>query len=429
MGFIEYIHGRQILDSRGNPTLEVDVYTSNGGFGRAAVPSGASTGVHEAVELRDGDKGIYLGKGVLKAVQNVNTVISDELKGFSIYEQRVIDQKMIHLDGSPNKSNLGANAILGVSMACAKAAASELGRPLYNYLGGVNATTLPVPMMNILNGGSHADNKIDIQEFMVMPFGASSFSEALRMGTEVFHHLKSVLKQNGMSTNVGDEGGFAPALGSNEEAIEVVLKAIESAGYRPGEDIWIALDAASSEFYDKKSGIYTFESTGDVMDSNDLVSFWTDWVKKYPIISIEDGLDEDDWNGWKLLTEKVGDKCQLVGDDLFVTNTKRLQKGIDEDTANSILIKVNQIGSLSETIDAVNLASKNGYSSVMSHRSGETEDNTIADLAVALNTGQIKTGSASRSDRMAKYNQLLRIEEQLGSTAYFPGNDFKFLKG
>ena len=429
MGFIEYIHGRQILDSRGNPTLEVDVYTSNGGFGRAAVPSGASTGIHEAVELRDGDKGIYLGKGVLKAVQNVNTVISDELKGFSIYEQRVIDQKMIHLDGSPNKSNLGANAILGVSMACAKAAASELGRPLYSYLGGVNATTLPVPMMNILNGGSHADNKIDIQEFMVMPFGASSFSEALRMGTEVFHHLKNVLKQNGMSTNVGDEGGFAPALGSNEEAIEVVLKAIESAGYRPGEDIWIALDAASSEFYDKKSGKYTFESTGDVMDSNDLVSFWTDWVKKYPIISIEDGLDEDDWNGWKLLTEKVGDKCQLVGDDLFVTNTKRLQKGIDEDTANSILIKVNQIGSLSETIDAVNLASKNGYTSVMSHRSGETEDNTIADLAVALNTGQIKTGSASRSDRMAKYNQLLRIEEQLGSTAYFPGNDFKFLKG
>ena len=429
MGFIEYIHGRQILDSRGNPTLEVDVYTSNGGFGRAAVPSGASTGVHEAVELRDGDKGIYLGKGVLKAVQNVNTVISDELKGFSIYEQRVIDQKMIHLDDSPNKSKLGANSILGVSMACAKAAASELGRPLYSYLGGVNATTLPVPMMNILNGGSHADNKIDIQEFMVMPFGASSFSEALRMGTEVFHHLKSVLKQNGMSTNVGDEGGFAPALGSNEEAIEVVLKAIESAGYRPGEDIWIALDAASSEFYDKKSGKYTFESTGDIMDSNELVSFWTDWVKKYPIISIEDGLDEDDWNGWKLLTEKVGDKCQLVGDDLFVTNTKRLQKGIDEDTANSILIKVNQIGSLSETIDAVNLASKNGYTSVMSHRSGETEDNTIADLAVALNTGQIKTGSASRSDRMAKYNQLLRIEEQLGSTAYFPGNDFKFLKG
>ena len=428
MGFIEYIHGRQILDSRGNPTLEVDVYTSNGGFGRAAVPSGASTGVHEAVELRDRDKGIYLGKGVLKAVQNVNTVISDELKGFSIYEQRVIDQKMIHLDGSPNKSKLGANAILGVSMACAKAAASELGRPLYSYLGGVNATTLPVPMMNILNGGSHADNKIDIQEFMVMPFGASSFSEALRMGTEVFHHLKSVLKQNGMSTNVGDEGGFAPALGSNEEAIEVVLKAIESAGYRPGEDIWIALDAASSEFYDKKLGKYTFESTGDIMNSNDLVSFWTDWVKKYPIISIEDGLDEDDWNGWKLLTEKVGDKCQLVGDDLFVTNTKRLQKGIDEDTANSILIKVNQIGSLSETIDAVNLASKNGYTSVMSHRSGETEDNTIADLAVALNTGQIKTGSASRSDRMAKYNQLLRIEEQLGSTAYFPGNDFKFLK-
>ena len=429
MGFIEYIHASQILDSRGNPTLEVDVYTSNGGFGRAAVPSGASTGIHEAVELRDGDKGIYMGKGVLKAVQNVNTILSDELKGISVFEQRVIDQTMINLDGTPNKSKLGANAILGVSLACAKAAASELGRPLYSYIGGVNATTLPVPMMNILNGGSHADNKIDIQEFMVMPFGASSFSEALRMGTEVFHHLKNVLKKNGMSTNVGDEGGFAPALGSNEEAIEVVLEAIKAAGYTPGKDIWIALDAASSEFFDKKTDKYTFESTGDVMDSKQLVEFWTDWVNKYPIISIEDGLDEDDWEGWKMLTEKIGNKCQLVGDDLFVTNTKRLQRGIEQDTANSILIKVNQIGSLSETIDAVDLALKKGYTAVMSHRSGETEDNTIADLAVALNTGQIKTGSASRSDRMAKYNQLLRIEEQLASTAYFPAKDFKFLNG
>ena len=405
------------------------MYTSNGGFGRAAVPSGASTGIHEAVELRDGDKGIYMGKGVLKAVQNVNTILSDELKGISVFEQRVIDQTMINLDGTPNKSKLGANAILGVSLACAKAAASELGRPLYSYIGGVNATTLPVPMMNILNGGSHADNKIDIQEFMVMPFGASSFSEALRMGTEVFHHLKNVLKKNGMSTNVGDEGGFAPALGSNEEAIEVVLEAIKAAGYTPGKDIWIALDAASSEFFDKKTDKYTFESTGDVMDSKQLVEFWTDWVNKYPIISIEDGLDEDDWEGWKMLTEKIGNKCQLVGDDLFVTNTKRLQRGIEQDTANSILIKVNQIGSLSETIDAVDLALKKGYTAVMSHRSGETEDNTIADLAVALNTGQIKTGSASRSDRMAKYNQLLRIEEQLASTAYFPAKDFKFLNG
>ena len=427
MGFIEYIHARQILDSRGNPTLEVDVYTSNGGFGRAAVPSGASTGIHEAVELRDGDKGIYMGKGVLKAVQNVNTILSDELKGISVFEQRVIDQTMINLDGTPNKSKLGANAILGVSLACAKAAASELGRPLYSYIGGVNATTLPVPMMNILNGGSHADNKIDIQEFMIMPFGASSFSEALRMGTEVFHHLKNVLKKNGMSTNVGDEGGFAPALGSNEEAIEVVLEAIKAAGYTPGKDIWIALDAASSEFFDKKTSKYTFESTGDIMDSKQLVEFWTGWVNKYPIISIEDGLDEDDWEGWKMLTEKIGNKCQLVGDDLFVTNTKRLQRGIEQDTANSILIKVNQIGSLSETIDAVDLALKNGYTAVMSHRSGETEDNTIADLAVALNTGQIKTGSASRSDRMAKYNQLLRIEEQLATTANFSPKDFKFL--
>ena len=429
MGLIEHVHSRQILDSRGNPTLEVDVYTSSGGFGRAAVPSGASTGIHEAVELRDADKGIYMGKGVLKAVNNVNTSIAKELRGIHVFDQMDIDQLMIDMDGSENKSNLGANAILGVSLACAKAAASELGRPLYSYLGGVKSNTLPVPMMNILNGGSHADNKIDIQEFMVMPFGASSFSEALRMGTEVFHHLKNVLKSKGMSTNVGDEGGFAPGLGSNDEAIEVVLQAIESAGYIPGEDMWIALDAAASEFYSEKTKKYTFESTGDVMSSDDLVEFWRNWANKYPIISIEDGLAEDDWSGWKSLTEALGDKCQLVGDDLFVTNTKRLSRGINENIANSILVKVNQIGTLSETIAAVSLATNNGFSSVMSHRSGETEDNTIADLAVALNTGQIKTGSASRSDRMAKYNQLLRIEEQLGKSAYFPGKDFKFLKG
>ncbi|MDA9808921.1 phosphopyruvate hydratase [Flavobacteriales bacterium] len=427
MGTIGHIHARQILDSRGNPTLEVDVFTSNGGFGRAAVPSGASTGIHEAVELRDLDKGIYMGKGVLKAVDNVNNVLANELRGMQVLNQRDIDQLMIQMDGTENKSKLGANAILGVSLACAKAAANETGIPLFSYVGGVKANTLPVPMMNILNGGSHADNKIDIQEFMVMPFGAESFSDALRMGTEVFHHLKSVLKSKGMSTNVGDEGGFAPALGSNDEAIEVVLKAIESAGYKPGVDMWIALDAAASEFYSDKSKKYTFESTGDIMSSEDLVDFWKTWVNKYPIISIEDGLAEDDWSGWKSLSNALRDKCQLVGDDLFVTNTKRLQKGINESIANSILIKVNQIGTLSETIDAVNLASNSGYTSVMSHRSGETEDNTIADLAVALNTGQIKTGSASRSDRMAKYNQLLRIEEQLGSSAHFPGKDFRFL--
>ena len=427
MGSIEHIHSRQILDSRGNPTLEVDVFTSKGGFGRAAVPSGASTGIHEAVESRDLDKGIYMGKGVLKAVDNVNNVLAEELRGKHVLNQGDIDGLMIQMDGTENKSKLGANAILGVSLACAKAAASETGIPLYSYIGGVKANTLPVPMMNILNGGSHADNKIDIQEFMVMPFGAESFSEALRMGTEVFHHLKSVLKSKGMSTNVGDEGGFAPGLGSNDEAIEVVLRAIESAGFRPGEDMWIALDAAASEFYSEKTKKYTFESTGDVMNSDDLVSFWKNWANKYPIISIEDGLAEDDWSGWKSLSEAIGQKCQLVGDDLFVTNTKRLKKGINENIANSILIKVNQIGTLTETIEAVSLASSNGYSSVMSHRSGETEDYTIADLSVALNTGQIKTGSASRSDRMAKYNQLLRIEEQLGDSANFPGKDFKFL--
>ena len=428
MGLIEFIHSRQILDSRGNPTVEVDVYTSNGGFGRAAVPSGASTGIHEAVELRDGDKGAYLGKGVTKAISNINSTINNELNGMSIFDQAEIDQKMIELDGTPNKSNLGANAILGVSLACAKAAADELGQPLFRYVGGVNANTLPVPMMNILNGGSHADNKIDIQEFMVMPFGAKTFSEALQMGTEVFHHLKKVLKDKGLSTNVGDEGGFAPNIGSNEEAIQVVLQAIEAAGYKPGKDIWIALDAAASEFYNEDKKAYVFESTGEEMSSSEFVQFWKEWVDKYPIVSIEDGLAEDDWSGWEELTKAVGNKCQLVGDDLFVTDTKRLSRGIDESIANSILIKVNQIGTLTETIEAVSLATKHSYSSVMSHRSGETEDYTIADLAVALSTGQIKTGSASRSDRMSKYNQLLRIEEQLGNAAYFPGKNFKFLK-
>lgn len=427
MSYIAKVIGRQILDSRGNPTVEVDVYTSNGRYGRAAVPSGASTGVHEAVELRDNDKGIYLGKGVQNAVANINTTINEALEGVYIFDQKAIDSLLIELDGSENKGRLGANAILGVSLAVAKAAASESNMSLFKYVGGVGAYTMPVPMMNILNGGSHADNKIDIQEFMVMPFGAESFSDGLRMGTEIFHHLKSVLKSKGMSTNVGDEGGFAPNLGSNEEAIEVVLKAIEKAGYRPGEDVWIALDAASSEFYDKKKKKYVFESTGNEMNSAEFVDYWADWVKKYPIASIEDGLDEDDWTGWKMLTEKTGNKVQLVGDDLFVTNTKRLKRGIDEGIANSILIKVNQIGSLSETIEAVQMATRNSYTSVMSHRSGETEDTTIADLAVALNCGQIKTGSASRSDRTAKYNQLLRIEEELGDQAFYPGKDFKFL--
>jgi enolase len=426
MSYIAKIHARQILDSRGNPTVEVDVFTDAGIMGRAAVPSGASTGIHEAVELRDGDKNVYLGKGVLKAVDNVINTLNEELNGAFIFDQNLIDRAMCSIDGTDNKSKLGANAILGVSMAVAKAAALSCGQPLYRYIGGVNANTLPVPMLNILNGGSHADNKIDIQEFMVMPFGAASFSQALRMGTEVFHSLKGVLKSKGMSTNVGDEGGFAPNLGSNEEAIEVVLQAIEKAGYKPGVDMWIALDAASSEFY--KEDKYVFESTGDVRTSSEMVSFWKDWVNKYPIISIEDGFAEDDWAGWKELTDAIGDKCQLVGDDLFVTNVNRLSKGISENTANSILVKVNQIGTLTETIDAVNMAHRNQYTSVMSHRSGETEDSTIADLAVALNTGQIKTGSASRSDRMAKYNQLLRIEEELGKMAYFPGKDFKFLK-
>ncbi len=429
MSYIAQIHARQILDSRGNPTVEVDVITQNGVLGRAAVPSGASTGKHEAVELRDGDAGMYMGKGVLKAVNNINTVLNEELQGAYVLDQTAIDNAMIALDGSENKANLGANAILGVSLAVAKAASEETGVPLYNYVGGVNANTLPIPMMNILNGGSHADNSIDFQEFMVMPVGARSFSEGLRMGTEVFHHLKEVLKSKGHSTNVGDEGGFAPNLGSNEEAIETVLMAIEKAGFKPGDDMYIAMDAASSEFYNAEEKLYHFhQSTGDKLTSTEMVSYWKDWTKKYPILSIEDGLDEDDWKGWSQLTATIGDKVQLVGDDLFVTNTKRLARGIEEKSANSILIKVNQIGTLTETINAVDMANRASFTSVMSHRSGETEDTTIADLAVALNTGQIKTGSASRSDRMAKYNQLLRIEESLGSSARYLGRDLKFLK-
>jgi enolase len=425
MAHIKSIFARQILDSRGNPTIEVDVLTSNGIKGRAAVPSGASTGIHEAVELRDNDSSIYLGKGVLKAVKNVNSILNEALHGKDIFDQEGIDKAMIKLDGTDNKSNLGANAILGVSLALAKAAALESNLSLFKYIGGPSATILPVPMMNILNGGSHADNLIDIQEFMVMPIGAKSFSEGLRWGTEVFHHLKAVLKSNGMSTNVGDEGGFAPNLGSNEEAIQVVMQAVEKAGFRLGIDMSIALDAAASEFYNSKTGLYHFESTGENRNSAEMVAYWEEWCKKYPIISVEDGLAEDDWDGWKLATEKLGKSVQLVGDDLFVTNTTRLQRGINEEIANSILIKVNQIGTLTETKEAVNLAKKNNYSSVMSHRSGETEDNTIADLAVALKTGQIKTGSASRSDRMSKYNQLLRIEEELGDNAIYLGRDFR----
>ena len=428
MSLIADIHARQILDSRGNPTIEVEVTTDNGAFGRAAVPSGASTGKYEAVELRDGDKKKYMGKSVEKAIANVENEIRETLIGFDALEQRLIDGVMIHLDGNKNKSKLGANAILAVSLAVAKAAAQETRQPLYRYLGGVNTFTLPIPMMNILNGGAHADNAIDFQEFMIMPLGADTFSDALRMGVEVFHNLKDVLTKAGHSTNVGDEGGFAPDLGSNQEGIEMVLKAIEKAGYKPGEDISIAMDAAASEFYDKKKKAYDLsKSGGGVLKAEELVDYWEDWVNKYPIISIEDGLDEDDWDGWALMTERLGDKIQLVGDDLFVTNVDRLEKGLREGIANSILIKVNQIGTLSETIDAVQLAQYNSYTAVMSHRSGETEDTTIADLAVALNTGLIKTGSASRSDRMAKYNQLLRIEEELEGLAYYPGKDFKFI--
>lgn len=422
MSAIIDVRAREILDSRGNPTIEVEVLTEEGSMGRAAVPSGASTGKHEAVELRDNDKTRYLGKGVLNACNHVDDKIREALIGEDVFDQRYIDDIMIEIDGTENKSNLGANAILGVSMAVAKAAAEESGQPLYRYIGGVNAHVMPVPMMNILNGGSHADNSIDFQEFMIMPMNADLFSEALRMGVEVFHHLKKVLSTKGYSTNVGDEGGFAPNIKSNEEAIELVLKAIESAGYRPGHDIMIAMDAAASEFYKADEKVYHFhKSGGQKLTSDQMVDYWAGWIDKYPIFSIEDGLDEDDWDTWVALNKKVGHKTQLVGDDLFVTNTKRLQKGLDLAAANSILIKVNQIGSITETIDAVNLATRNGFTSVMSHRSGETEDTTIADLAVALNTGQIKTGSASRSDRIAKYNQLLRIEEEMGDSCYFPG--------
>ncbi len=429
MSSIINIHARQILDSRGNPTVEAEVITEGGALGRAAVPSGASTGAHEAVELRDGDKKVYMGKGVLNAVEHINKEISDRLTGLDVFEQNEIDRQMLKLDGTDNKAKLGANAILAVSMACAKAAAIESNMPLYRYVGGVNANTLPIPLMNILNGGAHADNSIDFQEFMIMPVKADSFSEALRMGTEVFHHLKAVLKKKGYSTNVGDEGGFAPNIPSNEEAIETVLKAIEEAGYKPGKDIYIAMDAATTEFYDEKTGMYTFKKSDKrEMDSAGMVAYWKDWTNKYPILSIEDGMAEDDWKGWAELTKTIGDKVQLVGDDLFVTNSKRLAKGIEKGVANSILVKVNQIGTLTETIEAVNLATRNAYTNIMSHRSGETEDTTIADLAVALNSGQIKTGSASRTDRIAKYNQLLRIEEELGKNAYYPGTDFKFIK-
>ncbi len=429
MSVITHVHARQILDSRGNPTVEVDVITSSGTMGRAAVPSGASTGIHEAVELRDEDESVYMGKGVLKAVENVNEIIAPELEGMIVTEQAEIDAMMLELDGTENKSKLGANAILAVSLAVAKAAAEETSQPLYRYIGGVNARTLPVPMMNILNGGSHADNSIDFQEFMVMPFGASSFSEALRMGTEVFHNLKKVLKSKGYSTNVGDEGGFAPSIGSNEEALEIILESIVKAGYKPGEQIWIAMDAAASEFYNAERGKYIFhKSDGRELTSDEMVDYWASWTEKYPIVSIEDGLHEDDWAGWAKLNARIGDRVQLVGDDLFVTNEKRVARGIEEKSANSVLVKVNQIGTLTETINTVTLANNHQMSAVMSHRSGETEDSTIADLAVALNTGQIKTGSASRSDRMAKYNQLLRIEEELGDMAIFHGTNFKFLK-
>jgi len=422
MSEIKDVFARQILDSRGNPTVEIEVYTNSGHMGRAAVPSGASTGAHEAVELRDNDMSRYQGKGVLKAVKNAEDYLRELLIGEEVTDQRYLDQLMIDADGTKNKSKLGANAILGVSMAIAKAASATLDTPLYKYIGGVNAHVLPVPMMNILNGGSHADNAIDFQEFMIMPVGADTFSEGLRMGVEIFHTLKSVLKKKGYSTNVGDEGGFAPNIKSNQEAIEIVLQSIEAAGYKPGEDIFIALDAAASEFYNEETKKYVFKkSTGEQFSSEEMIGFWEDWANRYPIFSIEDGLFEDDWSGWSLLTQKLGSRIQLVGDDLFVTNTERLQRGIQQNIANSILVKVNQIGTITETIEAVQMATRHAYTSVMSHRSGETEDTTIADLAVALNTGQIKTGSASRSDRVAKYNQLLRIEEELGSNGVYPG--------
>jgi enolase len=429
MSYIAEVHARQILDSRGNPTVEVDIVTDEGALGRAAVPSGASTGIHEAVELRDNDKKKYLGKGVLKAVGNINDTIAEKLLGYEVAEQATIDEMLIALDGTPNKAKLGANALLAVSLAVAKAAAQEANLPLFRYIGGTNAKTLPIPMMNILNGGAHADNKIDFQEFMVMPIGAPSFSEGLRWGVEIFHALKSVLKKKGFSTNVGDEGGFAPNIQSNEEAIETVLESISAAGFKTGTQITIAMDAANSELWDSKKKKYVFhKSSGKEMSSEQLVKFWEKWVKQYPISSIEDGMAEDDWAGWKLLTDTVGDKCQLVGDDLFVTNVTRLQDGIDKSTANALLVKVNQIGTLTETINAVTLAQHNGYNTIMSHRSGETEDTTIADLAVALNCGQIKTGSASRTDRVAKYNQLIRIEELLGTSGIYPKGKIKFGK-
>nr|WP_294791197.1 phosphopyruvate hydratase [uncultured Mucilaginibacter sp.] len=428
MSLIIDVHARQILDSRGNPTIEVDVLTENGFLGRAAVPSGASTGAHEAVELRDGDKSKYLGKGVLKAVANVNDIIAKELQGVDVFDQNGIDKIMIDLDGTHNKGNLGANAILGVSLAAAKAAAQESRQPLYRYIGGVNANTLPIPMMNIVNGGSHSDAPIAFQEFMIMPVGAPSFSEALRWGAEVFHTLKKILHDRGLSTAVGDEGGFAPTFSGTEDGVETILQAIEKAGYKAGEEICLAFDCAASEFYVNGKYDYTkFEGEkGAIRTSEEQAEYLAELTRKYPVISIEDGMAEDDWAGWKILTDKIGDKVQLVGDDLFVTNTERLQQGIDTATANSILVKVNQIGSLTETINAVSLAQTSGYTSVMSHRSGETEDATIADLAVALNCGQIKTGSASRSDRIAKYNQLLRIEEELGESAKFIGKNFKY---
>ncbi|MEO1023613.1 MAG: phosphopyruvate hydratase [Bacteroidota bacterium] len=424
MSFIADVSARQIIDSRGNPTVEVDVTLDSGEMGRAAVPSGASTGEHEAVELRDGDKDVFLGKGVTQAVENVNTEIASELLGLPVYNQVDIDDLLLELDGTPNKAKLGANAILGVSLAVAKAAANELGLPLWRYVGGCNAKVMPLPMMNIINGGSHADNSVDLQEFMVMPAGAESFSQALQMGAEVFHHLKKVLSEKGYSTAVGDEGGFAPNLKSNEEAIEVILQAVEKAGYQPNEDILIALDPASSEFYNTETGLYEFKwSDGSTKDTDAMVEFWAGWVEKYPIISIEDGMAENDWDAWAKLTNAVGDKVQLVGDDLFVTNTERLATGIEQGIANSILIKVNQIGTLTETLDAIEMAHKNSYTAVISHRSGETEDTTIADLSVATNAGQIKTGSMSRTDRIAKYNQLIRIEEELGDSAIFLGHD------
>ena len=427
MSYITDVHARQILDSRGNPTVEVDIVTEDGVVGRAAVPSGASTGKHEAVELRDNDKSVYMGKGVLNAVNNVNEHIADQLIGLNVNEQAFIDSRLIEIDGTENKGKMGANGMLAVSMAVAKAAAVESGLPLFRYLGGVNGTVLPIPLMNILNGGAHADNKIDFQEFMIVPVGADSFSDGLRWGVEIFHHLKSVLKKKGYSTNVGDEGGFAPEIQSNEEAIETVLTAIDAAGYKTGSQIVIAMDAANSELWDSKKKKYVFhKSSGKEMSSEQLVKYWEKWVKQYPIASIEDGMAEDDWDGWKLLTKTIGDKCQLVGDDLFVTNVTRLQQGIDKGIGNALLVKVNQIGTVTETINAVTLAQHNGYNTIMSHRSGETEDTTIADLAVALNCGQIKTGSASRTDRMAKYNQLIRIEELLGMSAIYPKGKIKF---